>query len=169
MDLIDRYNTIRSYVQEEQSGIKFRPVDIWTIFAKQKLGAPDIHNTQKIFFKDDNIEVIMGKLLNLFEEPNNAGDGYKISRRYEIEAILLCGKRLYFTIYDWKEYSVHIGFEHSLIDNVDQERLVEEAIVRLIDNHSELTDFAESFNYDRGGYYGVKDGEPFREDSLEPF
>ena len=147
----------------ENEGVKFYKVDnIWDL-----VESPDIHNTQT-FELEGSISEIMGKLQDLFGDPSRKG-GYKTSREYNIAAQYE-GETYYFTVYDWKECSVNIGFEHSLLSydssrygdyDEELESKIEKAFVDLVNNHNQLEDFEDRTEYNYMTKYGVKDGQPF--------
>ena len=161
MTLVDKYN-------EMTKGITYRGVrfslfneNIWDYLPKKHGVRPCIHNTQKLHL-DGDIATIMGKLLNLFGEPNSCGDGYKVSREYTLAAYIIeHDYTIYFTVYDWKGWGVSIGMEHELIRDETHERLVEWAFVGLVNQHEELSDFADVITYDGHQEYGVINGKPY--------
>lgn len=148
-------------------GIDFYQVNnIWDL-----VDSPHIHNTQH-YKLDGSIAEIMGKMKYLFGEPSSLSDGYKTSREYDMAAEV-DGDTYYFTVYDWKEYKISIGFEHSLLGqykdygknrwdyNEELEKKIEKAFVDLVNNTDKMSDFVDRFNYDRCRKYGVKNGKPF--------
>ena len=157
-------------VEEKSNRVKYKGItfyqvgNIWDL-----VESPEVHNTQTYEF-EGSIPKIMGKLKDLFGVPLLGCDRYKTSRQYGIAAEYE-GKTYYFTVYDWKEYGVHIGFEHSLLKedpsqmfgeyDEELENKIEKAFVDLVNNHDKLADFTDRTNYQYRMKYGVKDGSPF--------
>ncbi|ACL69862.1 hypothetical protein [Halothermothrix orenii] len=163
-----------NYCRVEWNGVMFyktpEPIE-------QLIQSPEIYFSQTIFFKDD-LPKIMGKLLDLFGQPNGRKSHPLISREYDLAGVYN-NNTYYFKVYDWCADQVRISFEHSLLPagegltswtRVNKkyyiakknriEKIIEKKFVELIEEHGDLCDFKEKFKYN-GITYGVKNGKPY--------